>query len=129
MAVSLAVLAAAFATGQSGEGGRLALSRSAALTALVAANLYVVAFGVSWGPAVWVLLGEMFPNACRGAALAVAAAAQWVANFAVTVTFPGLLAGAGLSGAYVVYGVAAAVSLVFVWRLVPETAGRWLEEM
>ena len=58
--------------------------------ALIAANLYVVAFGMSWGPMVWVLLGEMFPNRIRAAALGVAAAAQWVANFLITVTFPGL---------------------------------------
>ena len=129
MAVGLGVMAAAFSTGQAGEGGRVELGRAAAVVALAAATLSVVAVGVSWGPVVWVLLGEMFPNACRGVALAVAAAGQWVANFLVTVSFPGLLAGAGLAGAYVAYGAAAAVSLAFVWRLVPETVGRRLEEM
>jgi hypothetical protein len=58
--------------------------------ALVAANLFVVAFGMSWGPMVWVLLGEMFPNRIRAAALGLAAAGQWVANWLITVTFPGL---------------------------------------
>ncbi|MFX7037096.1 MFS transporter, partial [Acinetobacter baumannii] len=70
--------------------------------ALVAANLYVVFFGMSWGPVVWVLLGEMFPNRIRAIALAVAAAAQWLANFAITTTFP-MLAEIGLSFAYGLY--------------------------
>ena len=67
--------------------------------AVIAANLYVVFFGVSWGPVVWVLLGEMFPNQIRAAALAVAAAAQWIANFLVSVSFPGM-ASFGLGFAY-----------------------------
>ena len=50
--------------------------------------MFVVAFGMSWGPVVWVLLGEMFPNRIRGAALSLAAAGQWVANWVITVTFP-----------------------------------------
>ena len=58
--------------------------------ALIAANLFVVSFGMSWGPMVWVLLGEMFPNRIRAAALGLAAAGQWVANWLITVTFPGL---------------------------------------
>ena len=58
--------------------------------ALIAANLFVVAFGMSWGPVVWVLLGEMFPNRIRAAALGLAAAGQWAANWLITVTFPGL---------------------------------------
>ena len=61
----------------------------------MAANLYVVCFGVRWGPVVWVLLGEMFPKGIRALALAVAAAAQWLANFFITATFP-VLADAGL---------------------------------
>ena len=70
---------------------------------------------MSWGPVMWVLLGEMFPNRMRGAALAVSGATNWVANFAVTVTFLPLLSAVGLAGAYALYALAALVSLPFVW--------------
>ena len=77
-------------------------------------------FGVSWGPVVWVLLGEMFPNRIRAAALAVVAAAQWAVNFTITTTFP-LLADLGLTFAYGLYAVFAALVFVFVWSAVRET--------
>jgi len=96
--------------------------------ALVAANLYVVAFAVSWGPVVWVLLGEMFPNWLRAAALAVAAAAQWIANFLITVTFQSL-ADVGLTLAYGLYAAFALLSFLFVSRYVQETKGKELEDM
>jgi hypothetical protein len=57
--------------------------------ALIAANLFVISFGMSWGPVTWVLLGEMFPHRMRAAALSVAAGGQWVANWLITMTFPG----------------------------------------
>ena len=81
--------------------------------ALIAANLFVVAFGMSWGPVVWVLLGEMFPNRIRAAALGLAAAGQWVANWLITVTFPALrdLLGAGLRLLRAVRGVVVRVRL------------------
>jgi sugar porter (SP) family MFS transporter len=104
------------------------LSGQAGVVAVVAANLYVVFFGVSWGPVVWVLLGEMFSNRIRAYALAVAAAAQWVANFVVSETFPSL-ASAGLGLAYGLYAVMALLSFLFVIRAVRETRGRELEEM
>jgi SP family sugar:H+ symporter-like MFS transporter len=100
-----------------------------AVAGLVAANLYIVAFGVSWGPVMWVLLGEMFPNQLRGAALAVSGATNWAANFAVTVTFLPLLSAVGLAGAYGFYAAAAAISLPFVWAAVRETKGKTLEQM
>jgi sugar porter (SP) family MFS transporter len=96
--------------------------------ALVAANLFVVSFAITWGPVVWVLLGEMFPNYLRAAALAVAAAAQWVANFLITVTFQSL-ASVGLTLAYGLYTFFALLSLIFVIRAVKETKGKELEEM
>jgi len=95
----------------------------------VAANLYIVAFAMSWGPVMWVLLGEMFPNQMRGAALSVSGATNWAANFAVTVTFLPLMNAIGLSGAYALYALAAAVSLPFVWAAVQETKGKTLEQM
>ena len=74
----------------------------------------------------WVLLGEMFPNRLRGAALAVSGATNWVTNFAVTVTFLPLLNAAGLGGAYTLYAIAAAISIPFVWAAVEEQkAGHW----
>ena len=108
--------------------GAPVLSGSAGTAALIAANLYVFAFGFSWGPIVWVLLGEMFNNRIRGAALALAASAQWVANWLVTLTFPGL-SRAGLGWAYGLYAGAAAASFLFVARFVRETKGRALEDM
>ena len=96
--------------------------------ALVAANLYVVSFAITWGPVVWVLLGEIFPNYLRAAALSVAAAAQWIANFLITVTFPAL-ADAGLTLAYGLYSAFALISFFFVYKAISETKGMELEEM
>ena len=104
------------------------LGPAAGLVAVIAANLYVVFFGVSWGPVVWVLLGEMFNNRIRAYALAVAAAAQWIANFIVSQTFP-TLAGLNLGLAYGTYTLMAILSLVFVLAKVKETRGLELEEM
>jgi len=129
MAVTLAVVGVVFATAGVGPSGHPILSHVAAVTGLVAANLYVVAFAVSWGPVMWVLLGEMFPNRMRGAALAVSGATNWVANFAVTVTFLPLLNAVGLAGAYRFYALAALCSFPFVWALVRETRGKTLEQM
>ncbi|HJZ58959.1 MAG TPA: sugar porter family MFS transporter [Gemmataceae bacterium] len=129
MALTLGALAVLFATAGVGTDGKPVLTRAEAVTGLIAANLYIVAFGVSWGPVMWVLLGEMFPNRLRGAALAVSGSTNWVANFAVTLTFPALLKGAGLAGAYGLYAAAAAISLLFVWTAVRETKGKTLEQM
>jgi len=129
MAVTLGAMAAVFATARVGVNGTPLLTHGAAVTGLVAANLYIVAFAMSWGPVMWVLLGEMFPNRMRGAALAVSGATNWVTNFIVTVTFLPLLSVAGLAGAYVLYAVSAVVSLPFVWALVRETRGKALEQM
>lgn len=96
--------------------------------ALLAANIYVFFFGMSWGPVVWVLLGEMFPNRIRAAALGVAAAMQWVANFVVSTTFPSLK-NLGLGYAYGLYALAAILSFLFVLRFIRETRGRELEAM
>ncbi len=128
MAIALALMVVAFASGSLVD-GRLQLSDGMGRLALVAANVYVVFFNMSWGPVMWVMLGEMFPNQIRGSALAVAGAAQWTSNFAITVTFPMLLAGIGLAGAYGIYTVAAFLSIFFVVRYVRETKGKELEQM
>jgi len=129
MAVALAVMAGVFATAGVGANGSPLLTHAAAVTGLTAANLYIIAFAISWGPVMWVLLGEMFPNRMRGAGLAVSGATNWVANFAVTVTFLPLLNAIGLGGAYALYAVASAFSLPFVWLSVRETRGKTLEQM
>ncbi len=128
MAVTLTVMAVSFMSGSLVD-GKLSLSDDAGLAALVAANAYVAFFNFSWGPVMWVMLGEMFPNQIRGSGLAVSGFAQWIANFGITMTFPIMLAGIGLSGAYGFYAASAAVSVVFVWLLVRETKGIELEDM
>src|SRR6266446_5125304 len=128
MALTLGAMTAVFATAGGGPGSPV-LSHGAAVMALAAANLYIVAFAVSWGPVMWVLLGEMFPNRLRGAALAVSGATNWAANFLVTVTFLPLLKVVGLAGSYGLYTLAAVISLLFVWTAVRETKGKTLEEM
>lgn len=129
MTVTLGAMALVFGTAGKGADGNPLLTHGAAVAGLAAANLYIVAFAMSWGPVMWVLLGEMFPPRMRGAALAVSGAANWAANFAVTVTFLPLLGVVGLSGAYGLYALAAAISVPFVWKAVRETKGKTLEQM
>jgi SP family sugar:H+ symporter-like MFS transporter len=129
MAVALAVVAYAFSTAVTGPDGAVSLPGMNGVMALVAANLYVVFFNGSWGPVMWVMLGEMFPNQIRGSGLAVSGFAQWVANAAVSVSFPTLAARPGLAPTYLGYAAFAALSFVFVRRMVHETRGRELEEM
>lgn len=129
MTATLAALAGAFATAELGADGALAMSDAAGATALAAANLYVLFFNVSWGPVMWVMLGEMFPNQMRGSGLAVSGLAQWGSNFGITMTFPLLLASVGLAAAYSFYAAAAAVSIAFVVLWVHETRGLELEQM
>jgi SP family sugar:H+ symporter-like MFS transporter len=129
MAITLALVTWAFAHAGLDAGGKLSLPPAMGTLALVAANAYVAFFNMSWGPVRWVMLGEMFPNQIRGSGLAVAGAAQWTSNVLITVTFPVLLAGIGLAGAYGLYAAAAALSIVFVLRCVHETRGKELEQM
>jgi SP family sugar:H+ symporter-like MFS transporter len=105
------------------------LAGAQGIVALLAANLYVFCFGFSWGPVVWVLLGEIFNNKIRGAALSLAAAMQWIANFIVSTTFPPLLSTLGLGAAYGLYTTAAAISIFFVLFFIKETKGKTLEQM
>ncbi len=128
MAASLALVVWAFASGSLVD-SHLQLPGGMGTLALVAANLYVVFFNLSWGPVMWVMLGEMFPNQIRGSALAVAGAAQWTSNFAITVTFPILLAAIGLAATYGIYLAAAVISVFFVLKYVHETKGKELEQM
>jgi SP family sugar:H+ symporter-like MFS transporter len=129
MAVTLATVAYAFSTAVTGADGAVSLPGNNGVIALVAANLYVIFFNMSWGPIMWVMLGEMFPNQIRGSGLAVAGFAQWIANAAVSVSFPALAVSPGLAVTYTGYAFFAAVSFFFVRAMVNETKGRELEEM
>lgn len=129
MAVTLAIVAYAFSTAVTGANGAVSLPGNNGVIALVAANLYVIFFNASWGPVMWVMLGEMFPNQIRGSGLAVSGFAQWIANAAISVSFPALAVSPGLSVTYFGYAFFAAVSFFFVRAMVNETRGRELEDM
>jgi SP family sugar:H+ symporter-like MFS transporter len=128
MAITLGLMVYAFSNAAVDGNGNLDLAELGTL-ALVAANAYVFFFNLSWGPVMWVMLGEMFPNQIRGSGLAVAGLAQWSANFAITMTFPIMLASIGLAGAYGFYTLCAVLSIIFVTKFVYETKGKELEEM
>ena len=129
MAITLGIVAVVFSTGALGENGNLKLSDNAGLIALIAANLYVVFFNASWGPVMWIMLGEMFPNQIRGSGLAVSGLSQWVTNFGITMMFPIMLTSIGLGGAYGIYGFFALISAFFVLKYTRETKGLELEDM
>ncbi len=103
--------------------------------ALACMILYVASFAMSWGPVTWVLLSEIFPNKIRGRAMAIAVAAQWVSNYLVSLTFPMMDDNSYLTEqfnhgfAYWVYGIMSLLAMWFVWKYVPETKGKTLEEM
>ncbi|MFD9882119.1 sugar porter family MFS transporter [Streptomyces alboflavus] len=127
MAIALFTMAWAFSY-RTGSGDDVSLPQGQGLTAIIAANAFVLFFALSWGVVVWVLLGEIFPNKIRAAALGVAASAQWLANFAITKTFPSMSEWS-LTGSYIIYGAFAALSIPFVAKFVKETKGKTLEEM
>jgi len=128
MAITLGTLAVVFGTALVNN-GTLELTKTTGPIALVAANLYVMFFNFSWGPVMWVMLGEMFPNQLRGSGMAVSGLAQWTSNFGITMTFPILLTSIGLGGAYGLYTVCAVISIFFILKFVHETKGKELEEM
>jgi len=129
MTLTLGTLAFIFSQGTLGPEGNLVLVENMKLAALIIANLYVVFFGISWGPVMWVMLGEMFPNQYRGTALAVCGFVQWIANFSVTFTFQPILTGFGLGTAYGIYSFCALASIWFVATVIRETKGKSLEQM
>jgi sugar porter (SP) family MFS transporter len=129
MVLTLGTMAYIFGTAELGPDGQPQIAGAAGTIALIAANAYVFCFGFSWGPVVWVLLGEMFNNKIRAAALALGASVQWVANFIVSTTFPPMVEGLGLGVAYGTYTLFAALSFLFVVGFVQETKGKELEDM
>lgn len=128
MSATLLALVYAFANGKLDAVGQLQLSPGLGTVALVAANLYLIFFNVSWGPIMWVMLGEMFPNHMRGSALAVCGFAQWFSNYLIAQSFP-VLAGFSLAMAYTFYAICAVISLFLVQRFIVETKGKELEAM
>ncbi|MDP1876909.1 MAG: sugar porter family MFS transporter [Actinomycetota bacterium] len=132
MALTLAALTVIFGTAPqvaNGAGGmEPSLTGAASTIAVITFNAYVFFFGMSWGPVVWVLLGEMFPNRIRAAALALAASAQWIANFIVSTAFPPIAA-QSLTIAYGIFTAFALASIFFVKMKVPETTGKSLEQI
>ena len=129
MAATLFALVYAFANGTLDAAGNLQLSANLGTLALIAANLYVIFFNVSWGPIMWVMLGEMFPNQIRGSALAVSGFFQWFANFLISFSFPVMAAGLGLAVSYSFYAVCAVISFFLVQKFIKETKGKELEQM
>ncbi|MBC2667579.1 sugar porter family MFS transporter [Novosphingobium piscinae] len=129
MAVSLGTMSWAFSQGTLDAAGALQMDQQLGLIAVIAANIYVVFFNVSWGPVMWVMLGEMFPNQLRGSALAVCGLAQWAANYAVVQSFPAMASGLGLAETYLLYTVSAFISFWLVRAFLPETKGMELEQM
>jgi SP family sugar:H+ symporter-like MFS transporter len=126
MTLSLGLVAWAFShvSSSSGVGS---IPKGYGTTAIVGAHIYVFFFAMSWGVVVWVLLGEMFPNKIRALALSVAASFQWLANFAISQSFPSMSRWS-LSGSYIIYACFAFLSIPFILRFVKETKGKQLEE-
>jgi len=98
------------------------------MSTLVFIVIYSASFMMSWGPICWVLISEIFPNTIRGKAVAIAVAAQWISNFIVSSSFPALQH-ISMTFTYCLYGVMSVLSILFVWKMVPETKGKTLEEM
>ncbi|MGV2497213.1 D-xylose transporter XylE [Pelagerythrobacter aerophilus] len=115
--------------------GTLFYVDSLGLGALLAMLVYIAGFALSWGPVVWVLLAEIFPNPVKGQAMALAVTAQWISNFLVSWSFkvldgdPTLVAMFNHGFAYWLYGAMSVLAALFVWKMLPETKGRTLEEM
>lgn len=98
------------------------------VSTLVFIIVYTASFMMSWGPICWVLISEIFPNKIRGRAVAVAVAAQWAANYFISSTYPSMMEFSG-GMTYGFYGLMSILSFFFVWKMVPETKGKTLEEM
>jgi len=130
MAISMVALGMTFYYGKTGG----ELTHGQGLAALVFMLTYTASFALSWGPVCWVLLSEIFPNSIRGA-MSIAVAAQWIANWVISLTFPIMNDNVWLTSkfnhgfSYWIYGVMGVLSAIFMWKLVPETKGKTLEEM
>ncbi|MCP1451236.1 D-xylose transporter XylE [Priestia megaterium] len=106
----------------------MAFSNIIGIGTLVFIIIYTASFMMSWGPICWVLISEIFPNKIRGRAVAIAVAAQWAANYFISSTYPVMMEYSG-GLTYGFYGLMSVLSALFVWKFVPETKGRTLEQM
>lgn len=128
MAIFLWITGFIFLNAEQTENGLL-LAQNLAWMALISAHLFYIFFCFTWGPAVWVVLGELFPNRIRTTGLGIATCANWIGNIIVTWTFPPMLESFGLAPTYMFYGVCCAMSFFVVKKFLPETANRELEDM
>ena len=128
MAIFLWITGFIFLNAEQTENG-LVLAQNLAWMALISAHLFYIFFCFTWGPAVWVVLGELFPNRIRTTGLGIATCANWIGNIIVTWTFPPMLESFGLAPTYMFYGVCCAASFFVVKKFLPETANRELEDM
>ena len=128
MAIFLWITGFVFLNAEQTENG-LVLAQNLAWLALISAHLFYIFFCFTWGPAVWVVLGELFPNRIRTTGLGIATCANWIGNIIVTWTFPPMLESFGLAPTYMFYGVCCAMSYFIVKKFLPETANRELEDM
>ena len=108
--------------------GALSFFNIIGILTLVFIIIYTASFMMSWGPICWVLISEIFPNKIRGKAVAIAVAAQWAANFLISSTYPALMEISG-GGTYCFYGLMSVLSFIFVWKMVPETKNKTLEQI
>jgi len=106
----------------------LAFTNTIGISTLIFIIVYTASFMMSWGPICWVLISEIFPNKIRGQAVAIAVAAQWTANYLISSTYPPMMEFSG-GMTYGFYGLMSVLSAIFVWKMVPETKGKTLEEM
>jgi MFS transporter, SP family, xylose:H+ symportor len=115
------------AVGMFGVAG-MAFSNIIGISTLIFIIVYTASFMMSWGPICWVLISEIFPNKIRGQAVAIAVAAQWSANYLISSTYPIMMEFSG-GMTYGFYGLMSVLSAIFVWKFVPETKGKTLEEV
>lgn len=106
----------------------LAFMEIIGISTLIFIIVYTASFMMSWGPICWVLISEIFPNKIRGKGVAIAVAAQWAANYFISSTYPAMMEFSG-GATYSFYGIMSILSFFFVWKMVPETKGKTLEEM
>ena len=128
MAIFLWITGFIFLNAEQTENGLL-LAQNLAWMALISAHLFYIFFCFTWGPAVWVVLGELFPNRIRTTGLGIATCANWIGNIIVTWTFPPMLESFGFARTYMFYGVCCEMSFFVVKKFLPETANRELEDM
>lgn len=128
MATSLCLTGFIFMNAQQTASG-LVLEQHLAWAALISAHVFYIFFCCTWGPALWVVLGEIFPNRIRTTGVGIATCANWIGNIIVTWTFPPMLEYVGLAPTYLFYGVCCILSYFLVKKLLPETGNKELEDM